>query len=111
MYPCKTPCNIGAQIADYKSGDSITVNALLKAGGIKAETGTFTILSYRITMDGTGFCCDLYEIDNPGDKFIERALSLFRRSRRGVFMSIDCITAKDSNGYITGLKPAVYTIR
>ncbi|HJS54454.1 MAG TPA: hypothetical protein VJ765_07925 [Chitinophagaceae bacterium] len=45
----------GAQIADDKSGDSITVNALLKAGGIKAEAGTFTILSYRITMDGAVF--------------------------------------------------------
>lgn len=111
MYPCKTPCNIGVQIGDYRSGDSITKDALIKAGEIKAEAGSFTILSYRITMDGAGFCCDVCEINNPGNKFIETAISLFRESRRGVFVSIDCITAKDSNGFIVGLKPAVYAIR
>jgi hypothetical protein len=111
MYPCKTPCNIGVQIADYKSGDSITVNALLKAGRIKAEAGTFTILSYRITMDASGFSSDLWEINNPGEKFTENTILHFRKLRRGVFITIDCITAKDSYGFIAGLKSAFYVMR
>jgi hypothetical protein len=112
MYPCRTVCNIGAQIADHESGDSITVAALLKAGRVKAEAETFTILSYRITMDGSGFSCeDLIEINNPGDKFTENTLKALRKSRRGTFITIDCITAKDSNGYIVGLKSALYVVR
>jgi len=110
MYPCRTPCNIGIQIGDFKSSDTITVAALLKAERGKAEAGNFTILSYRITMEGCGFD-DLYEVSNPGDKFCERAIVSFQRLRRGSFISIDCITAKDSYGYIIGLKPAFYIIR
>jgi hypothetical protein len=111
MYPCKTPCNIGAQIADYKPGDSITVDALLKAVGIKAEAGKFTILSYRITIDASGFSSDLWEINNPDEKFTENTILHFRKLRRGVFITIDCITAKDSSGNITGLKSAFYVVR
>lgn len=110
MYSCRTACNIGIQIADYKSADSITARTLLKSDGVKAEAVSFTILSYKITIAGGGFC-DLYEIDNPGDKFTEKTVSLFRRLRRGSFVSIDCITAKDAYGRLVGLKPAVYMIR
>ena len=110
MYPCQPPCNIGIQIGGFMSSDTITADALLKAGKVTAEAGNFTILSYRITMDCTGFE-DLIEIDNPGDKFCERAIASFQRLRRGIFISIDCITAKDSYGYMTGLKPAFYIIR
>lgn len=110
MYPCRTPCNIGIQIGDFKSSDSITVAELLKAERVKAEAGKFTILSYRITMDGCGFD-DLIEVNNPGDKFCERAILVFGKLRRGSFMSFDCITAKDSYGNIVGLKPAFYIVR
>ena len=79
MYPCRTACNIGVQIADYKSGDSITVDGLLRPLGIKAEAGKFTILSYRITMDGEGFDSDIWEIDNIGEKFTENTISHFRK--------------------------------
>ncbi len=110
MYPCRSACNIGVQIGDFKSSDTVTVVALLKADSVKAEAGKFTVLSYRITMDGCGFE-DLYEVDNPGHKFCERAILIFRKLRRGNFISFDCITAKDSYGNIIGLKPAFYIIR
>jgi hypothetical protein len=110
IYPCRTPCNIGIQIGDFKSADTVTFAALLKAARVKAEAGNFTILSYRITMDCQSYE-DLIEVNNPGDKFCERAIVSFQRLRRGSFISIDCITAKDSYGYIMGLKPAFYIIR
>ena len=111
MYPCRTACNIGVQIADYKSGDSITVDGLLRPLGIKAEAGKFTILSYRITMDGEGFDSDIWEIDNIGEKFTENTILHFRKLRRGTFIAFDCITARDSYGYIVGLKAAFYVVR
>src|SRR5688572_13809193 len=86
MYPCRTACNIGIQIGDFKSSDTITVAALLKAERVNAEVGRFTILSYRITLDCSGFE-DLYEVSNPGDKFCEQAILAFRKLRRGSFMS------------------------
>lgn len=110
MYPCRAECNIGIKIGEFKSADTITVAALLQAERVKAEGGTFTILSYRITMDCQGYE-DLIQIDNPGDKFCETAIVSFQRLRRGIFISIDCITAKDSYGNIIGLKPAFYIIR
>ena len=110
MYPCRPACNIGIQIGDFRSSDTITVTELLKAERVKAEAGKFIILSYRIIMDGCGFE-DLYEVDNPGDKFCEQAILVFHKSRPGHFISFDCITAKDSYGNIVGLKPAFYIIR
>jgi hypothetical protein len=110
IYPCRTACNIGIQIGDFRSSDTITVAELLKAERVKAEAGQFKILSYRITMDGCGFD-ELIEVNNEGDKFCERAILVFGRLRSGSFMSIDCITAKDSYGNFVGLKPAFYIIR
>ena len=111
MYPCRTAGKIGVQFADHKSGDSITVDGLLRAVGIKAEAGKFTILSYRITMDGEGFDSDIWEIDNIGEKFTMNTMSHFRKLRRGAFVLFDCITAKDSYGYIVGLNSAFYIVR
>ena len=111
IYPCKPVCNIGVRIAEYRSADSITKWALLKAGTVTAEAGAFTVLSYRLTLDGSGFCCGGCEIDNPGDKFSERTVLIFQKLRSGNFLSIDCITAKDLCGNIVGLKPAFYIIR
>ena len=111
IYPCRTACDIGVQIGNYTSGDSISASGLLKAVGLKCEAGEFTILSYRITIDGPGIC-ELYEITNSGNKFTDYTRSVFRKLLRpGVFIGIDCITAKDAIGYITGLKPAIYIIR
>ena len=110
IYPCRAECNIGIKIGEYKSSDTITVAALLQAERVKAETGKFTILSYRITIDGCGFD-ELVEVNNPGDKFCERAILAIRRSRPGSFISFDCVTAEDSYGNIIGLKSAFYIIR
>jgi hypothetical protein len=111
IYPCRTACNVGARLANNKSADSITKVELLKAGRLEAKVGTFTILSYRITMDGPGVCCEICEVNNPGDKFTEQAIKIFKLLRPGSFISFDCITAKDASGHIVGLKPAVYKIR
>jgi len=111
MYPCRTPSNIGVQMANHKSGDTLTVDVFLKAIEIKAEVGKFTILSYRVTMDGAGFDFEPWEIENIGEKFTENTIKYFRKLRPGAYVTFDCITAKDSYGYITGLKPALYLVR
>jgi len=111
MYPCRTACNIGIQMSDHKSGDSISLFDFLKIVGIKPERGKFTILSYKITMDGEGFNSEIWEVENIGEKFTENTISYFRKLRPGAYVTFDCITAKDSYGYITGLKSAFYLVR
>jgi hypothetical protein len=108
--------NCNGKVVPYKISigghtDSVSKEALLKAGKIESVNKAFTIISF--TLSGGGNCLKegLYSSVNcESASFSPMAINFIKRMPPGYKFYIDCIRSKNSIDQEYYLKPQVMTI-